>query len=133
MAIAGGEHRTRHIDRQIELGTHVEVAGVDVATTFGWGQHHQLTRLVGRHAHRAAEGLERYMEVITKSSAYHVGQVKMADIGRGEILCQQAEAWNESGPAPFEWLKLQDFDFEDVARLRAINPNRPGQRIKLVE
>ena len=53
----------------------------------------------------------------------------MKEIGLLKSIFEKAKAWNDAGPAPAAVAGGEHFDFEDVAGLRAFNPDGTGEGV----
>ena len=60
-------------------------------------------------------------------------QVERAHEAVGELLGQQAELGQDRAPAPLARLQREDLHRERVARLRALDANRPREVVERVE
>jgi hypothetical protein len=61
-----------------------------------------------------------------------VGEVEDPQVGIGEVLGEQAEPGQDGRPAPALRVEVEDLDGQGVARLGAVDGDRPGQRIDAV-
>jgi hypothetical protein len=71
------------------------------------------------------------VNVVSEGGRGAVPQIEVADIRLREVLGQQPETGNDTGPAPFQRLQAEDFDIENVTGLGALDVDRPGKRVQL--
>src|SRR5215203_6639691 len=78
------------------------------------------SRLLGArraHAHRPEERLYGDDDVVLQERVIPVGEVEDLEVGVGEILGQQPEAWQYGGPAPACRMDIDDLDGQYVTGL----------------
>ncbi len=82
------------------------------------------------HAHRPAERLDRNADAGAELGRVALGEVEVPDHGLGELARrQQPEAGDDAGEAPVGQLEVEDLDRQRVARPRALDRDRPGERV----
>ena len=135
MGIADREDRAIDLDRQIQLRAFGNVADVHIAAHIARRDDAVQARLRGGDPNRSAHGLERH----APAGAVHDRCLKagvvvpVVQVRVGELVGEQAEAGDVAGPAPARGAKGQYRDLERIARLRAIDVDRPGDRIDAPE
>src|SRR5437762_2366578 len=89
--------------------------------------------VVGGRADRAAEGSDRNVDIVPQLGRGPVAEVEVADIRVGEVGSQQAEPWQQGGPAPRSGLQLDDLHLERVAGFGPADVDRAAQRVEAVK
>ena len=132
MGVAAAEQRALGLDGQEQRRAGRELAGVEVAAEAP-GRHHRLRAGARRaDAHRAHERLDRQHDVLAEVGDVAGRQVEDAQVRLGEVVGEQPEPGQDGRPAPAARVEVEDLDGERVARARAADGDRAGQRVDTI-
>ena len=134
MRVADREQRALDLDRQVELDAFGDVARVHVAADVARRNDAVQARLGRRDADGSGEGPQRHAPARPVHRRREAGVVVPVMQPRvGELVGEQAEARDVAGPAPARRAQRQHRDLERVARLRAVDLDRAGDRVDAAE
>ena len=132
MAVATREEHARHINGKEDPRPRRQVADVDVAAVLARRRRPQPPGFARPHTHDTAERFVRDADVVAED-ALIPHHLVVVDVRLREVLRQQPKVGNDAVPAPTLVLQVQDLHLQRVPRLRAVDKDRPGQRMDRVK
>lgn len=133
MTVTTAEEGAGGLNGEEDGGPDAELSTVHVSAGV-CGRHGREFFVVGwGETHASEEGTQGDPHVFELGEACLAVQLPDLDLGLWEFVGQQTEAWDDGGPAPVGNLKVQDFDFEDIAGLGIVHIDRTEDGIGQAE